>query len=65
MIFGKPRQEKKADNSVKMGNVNAGNEFKISWTKFKKAHHTCDIEGRDSDNCRRHLKEIGIEFVDE
>lgn len=63
----KPEQKVvKPDNSVKMGNVNNGEAFKISWRNLKKIHHTCDIEGKDSDPCRRALREAGVsEFFDE
>lgn len=52
-------------NGIKLSNINQGKGFKIKWKDFKKVHHTCDINGRDSPSCRDVLKELNIEIYDD
>ena len=52
-------------NGIKLSNINQGKGFKIKWKDFKKVHHTCDINVRDSPSCRDVLKELNIEIYDD
>ena len=52
------------DTRIRVENINAGKGFKIKWTDFKKAHHTCDLEGKNSNSCKQMLKDLGIDLYE-
>lgn len=38
--------------------------FKVNYSKLKKAIMQCEMEGNHTDNCKKILKDLGIDTID-
>lgn len=39
--------------------------FKVDYSRLKKAVMSCEIEGKNSDSCKRVLKDLGIDVIED
>lgn len=37
--------------------------FKVNYTKLKKAIMSCELQGKHSDDCKKMLKDLGIDSI--
>ena len=38
--------------------------FKINWKRYKEAYNTCELKGKESDDCKKILKEMNIDIIE-
>lgn len=39
--------------------------FKVTWKEFKKLYHTCELNGKESSECKKKTEDLGIDWIKE
>lgn len=52
------------EKKMTIGEIAKDEGFKISYSKLKKAYNTCELSGKESDECRKILKELKIDIIE-